>query len=460
MIYTPENPPRPWEFTGMDRLPWPEEDFNESLYPKGGFLEDAVNFSKGYETTNAFAFWSGVHTLSSVIMRDSYLRWAHGGLYPNFYVLFVAPPGVVKKSTTAKVLDSVENGMHKLLDEKNKAVAFEKQACMIRGKATQEAIFENMRNATERVTLKHEDGTEERKDLERNSNLIMRISELSTLLSSSKYNVNLIDKLTDFYDCKDRDSDTTIGRGSVELKNVFATMWGATTPDTLRSTIPREAFGGGFMSRCLIIRQQVTPRSYPHPVHYPFCPSQQEMAERLAWIAMYKRGEYILSPEAYTHYASWYHAFKRKLSRDIQSGIYNHIENRKDIHILKLAHIIALQRYELKENVITLEDIKYAIKIVNWTLGSSFEEVQEAGMDKAAIKELTIEKFIKQRGEQGVTRRKILQSLNREGVKAKVLTDVIDELHQRGVVSCYDKQGQRLHKPKNSSDELYKYLGD
>ena len=460
MKYTIDSPPQPWVIDERF-IPWPYEPFDERFYPKGGFIEDAILYMKGYETCNSFSFWSAVHAVSSIVGRDAGLRWAHGKLYPNFYIILVAPPGVVKKSTTVSQLDRIEFAVREKLKNENELLSYQKEACIIRGKATQESIFENMRS--EGRTFKvdtgeiDDDGEKlfKRVSKQRNANLIMRISELSTFLSPSKYNVTLVDKITDFYDCKDRDSDTTIGRGNVELHNVFATLCGATTPDTFKTTIPKEAFGGGFISRCLVIREDVTPRVYPQPVSFPICPGFEEMAERLSWIAMHKRGEFVLSPEALHFYSDWYTSFKMDLREKITSGLERHIENRKDQHVLKLALIFALQRYDLTENIITVQDIKQAIRVIEHTIDTSYHEVEEAGMSHQGLLMNRIEQYIRAKGSEGVAREKILKSLGKTGVNSMVLNQSLDEFNQQGILTIRNERGDIKRSIGKASKEIY-----
>jgi hypothetical protein len=71
----------------------------------GNWLDTFVNLHK--ETSPAplsFLEWSGLFCISSVVKRkiefsQEYLKTYR--IYPNIYVVFVAPPGVAKKSTTA-----------------------------------------------------------------------------------------------------------------------------------------------------------------------------------------------------------------------------------------------------------------------------------------------------------------------------------------------------------------------
>lgn len=448
MKYSAENPPAPWDVPYETNKAFIEERWDD--YPKGGFLEDVVLYQKGYETTNFLSFWTGVHYVSSMIMRDSHLRWAHGGMFPNFYFIMVAPPSLVKKSTTIHGPEKAEMLAHSLFA--NPIRKFKKSAVTIRGKATPEAIFASMAN--ERLPVKlgeDENGDDITETVEKNANLVIRVSELSTFLSQSKYNVTLIDKLTDFYDCKDADSDTTIQRGNIELKNIFCTLMGATTPDTLASTIPKEAFGGGFVSRSIILREDYTERIFPEPVAYPDLPGPEELGERLAWIGEHKRGEFVLTEDAYDFYAKWYTKNKMDLRKRVLSGNTDHEHNRQDIHVLKLAHIFALQRYTLASYV-TLSDIKTAIKIVKYTLGLASEILKETSASESTNNLRYIEKTLQRLGE--VRRKNLISRVYHRGINAELLTSILDELVQADKITI--KRGNvKKTQPSRDKEEVY-----
>jgi hypothetical protein len=449
MKYDKFDSPDPWEIPGD--IKFIKESWED--YPRGGFIEDVILYQKGYETTNFLSFWTAVHYLSSIIMRDAWLRWAHGGMYPNFYTLMVAPPGLVKKSTTIHGLEKVEEQAKKLYV--NPVFRFKKANVVIRGKATPEAIFASLANEILPVEIgQDETGDPVFEDVEKNANLIIRVSELSTFLSSAKYNVALVDKLTDFYDCKDNDSDTTIGRGNIELKNVFCTMMGATTPDTLATTIPKEAFGGGFISRSLILKEDYTERIFPEPVAWPELPDTRELAERLAWIGMYKRGEFHLDGDAYDYYAEWYTKNKLNLRKSVMDGETMHENNRRDIHVLKLAHILSIQEYRISQ-IIRLEHVKTAIKIINYTIDRTHEllEMTSASTDMqklTTVSHILMKKLV-------MDRKQMISSVYRKGINTTDLHQCLCDLFEAGKIEVYRDSKIRRNVSRDSK-EVYKWV--
>lgn len=375
--YTSLNPPESWrnthDLTRFDRDPdYARDEFARSNWPEGGLIDDVWAHSLGFESTNLFAFWSAVAGVTSLVQRDAHLRFGTN-LYANFYIIFTAPPGILRKSTVMSLMDDAERTMYDNLDESPLKMKKEVKN-VIRGKATSESMFEAMKN---RPIELPEAGTQAESD----AVLIIRASELGTLLSKAQYNVQLIDKLTDFYDCKKRDTDTTLGRGNNELRNIFATLFGCTTPDSLKDTIPKEAFGGGFMSRCTIVNQypRDAHRIIPMPYFNDDCPNHEELAERMQWIMENKHGEYVLEPAALTAYNKWYREETMRLRASAEGGFEDHRNNRKTIQVLKLALTFALQRYDTSK-YITLDDFEKAVTIIEYTLEHATELVQDIAM--------------------------------------------------------------------------------
>src|SRR5215831_7830383 len=48
-------------------------------------------------------FWCGVSAVAGAIRRKAYIEMGYFRWYPNFYIILVAPPGIVSKSTTASI---------------------------------------------------------------------------------------------------------------------------------------------------------------------------------------------------------------------------------------------------------------------------------------------------------------------------------------------------------------------
>ena len=64
-----------------------------------GFME----YSSYSEAPRHMHFWVAVSTLAGALRRQVWIDMAYFKWYPNFYIILVAPPGIVSKSTTASI---------------------------------------------------------------------------------------------------------------------------------------------------------------------------------------------------------------------------------------------------------------------------------------------------------------------------------------------------------------------
>lgn len=455
-MYDRHNPPKPWrdehDLTELEARPeYAEDSFSSEMWPKGGWIDDFITHTYGRETTNQFAFWTAVAGLSGIVQRDCSLLFGNHGLFANFFVILVAPPGLCHKSTAMQMYEDIERKGMSLIT--NPDLLEEKKYKAIRGKTTAEAMFDVMQNKKYTSAVDHTERMTTAK-------LILRISELTTFLSKAQYNAQLVDKITDFYDCKAHDTDITRGGGAKELHNIYASLFAATTPDHLKHSIPEQAFGGGFMSRTVIVNQDIggMKRIVPIPYIPPECPDVEEMAERLAWLVRVKHGTYKMTQDAYRFYEGWYRKEILELRDKASKGETDHRNNRRYIHVLKLALMIAIQRYDTKM-VVTTEDLEYAIRIINYTFDEATDTVESIYLssieDGGMIRFLRI---VRDAGKEGVTR----VSLGRNhGFKRYEIDNYLEEFISRELME--EKRvdtGEKTPTGKPKTEKRILYKGD
>src|SRR6056297_2805591 len=80
-------------------------------YIKPGFVHDFVLAMRGTETTTLLSLWGALFSVSNVLQRRSWQDWVIERLYPNLYMIFIARPGVCKKTVSitfgARVIERV-----------------------------------------------------------------------------------------------------------------------------------------------------------------------------------------------------------------------------------------------------------------------------------------------------------------------------------------------------------------
>jgi hypothetical protein len=67
------------------------------------WLEAYLQYTANSESPDTFHLWTGLSTIASVLKRKCYIDQGNFAWHSNMYLFFIAPPGVVSKSTTADI---------------------------------------------------------------------------------------------------------------------------------------------------------------------------------------------------------------------------------------------------------------------------------------------------------------------------------------------------------------------
>lgn len=445
--YPLSSPPVP--YLESDIAPgWQKEPWDVNLPDSPGFITDLVWATRGTESTTKFSVWSAIFIISSLLKRDAWLPWIEGSpMFPNMYILFVAPPRVCAKSTAVKF---AEKSLRKVESvETDPVLKYLKSINSHHGKATPEVLYDILEPEEKEFEL--EDGSI--LPVDRGSQVALIQSELGTFINKSKYNQTLVSVMTKWYDSDDKDDEATRGNGRKSLRNIYVTLFGATTPDAMKDDLPEEVIGGGFLSRCLIISEEQATRYYPLPVRFKGAPDHAELGQRLLWIADNCQGPFTLSKEALQVYNAWYRRFKDSL-HVMKSDDIN-MRARMDTNLIKLAMIIRAQRYE-PGMVITKEDFEYAIKLIDEVYQTASPVLDEVGGTEDYQSLSHVRTYIQRNG--SVNRKKLLLTFQKK-IGIVKLDNILVTLKQRGEVIFKDKNKADIPLPEGDPGEVYKWIG-
>lgn len=433
--------PKPTDLSNV-KVFWEPEAFDEFI-PQDGWLWDYTLSLRGIETPTPFAIWSGLYTLSALAKRDSWFHWLVDlPLYPNLYVLVVGPPKTGKTtaiSISELIIQRLQNEIKDPFFSRRKELNF------FRGKVTPEAFSFALQPKDK--TFRTEDG--KLKPFKTDSEVCLFVGELGSLLGKQTYNEGLITRLTDLYDCRDRGDEMTVGRGKMEWKNIYVTLFGATTPTALQETIPEQAFGGGFLSRVIIASSERT-RSRPYPRKVEGAPDWDGLAKRLAWCLEKAPGEYTFSKEADNAYRQWYSRLDRMLRRKKEAR-HSEVYSRYDIHILKLSLLFRLQRYQ-KGRRIELEDFNNARNLLEATSGEVEATLENIGTPFYTQMYNRIYRHLEKVKKR--TRRSILTTYSKYGLTSPLLDEIISQLVQEDRLHIR-LDGKTTYYPSHHGRELY-----
>lgn len=429
------------------------DSWDTNLPHAPGFVSDFCSHLRGYETPTAFALWAAMYFISSTLKREAWIAWADEKLYANLYVIFVGPPGVVKKGTTIshglKVFQScyehlsrpeirVLKGQHA---EKNGNGELSYNFRIIKNKATPEALVAKMDIRKKKVR----DGSKRMPT----SEVCIVVPELATMLGKKDYASTTTELLMDLYDPQDDWHNETIGRGSEHLRYLCTNFLGATTPKGLQQSIPAVATEDGFISRCIMVFQRRSARRFSMPIKTGL--GIEELAKRLAWIAENTLGEHTLAPDAKAEYDAWYNTWKDDMESVIEQP---YASSRFDTHVLKLALVLKASRYD-EGKVISKQDVLDAIQIMKRTAATYPAMFGEIKSDVFWVKLSKVERYI--RSKKGYALRKDI--LNSQRISSTELDALITHMLQASTIEVVRPSGKAADYSKRTGDEKYRYVG-
>ena len=420
-------------------------DGADNYLPKPGFVTDFVNLGRSTESPTLFLIWGALWTLSTVLNRNAWLQWYPKPLWPNLYVIFVAPASLCKKSTPINfgvdLLKTVEGSHVDTLE------GFKNSFHFLTSKGSPEGVY-MMLKPEQKTFIGGEDAPGKLFQARRTSKITLAVSELGTFLGKQQYNGGLVNLLTDLYDCKDSDAEVTRGRGVEPLEQIYATLAGAITPTGLEESIPQEALSGGLVSRTVLVFQDIPTKIYSKPQRTAGYPEPADIAPKLAWIQANCRGEYDFTPEAEKLFDEWYYSWKNELIADVTS--LRDDENRKDTILRKVAMLMRVQEYR-PGNDITLENLQDALRLLNFTMGRSALLMSDVSSSTFLKYVQKIKTYLENHGP--TNRRSLLNRFARK-FRAEEVTQMINQLISEGVVRV-ELDGIPRSSASGSSKEVY-----
>ena len=273
------------------------------------------------EAPDLFHMWTAIGTIAGALRGKVWIDMGYFKWKPNFFIVLVAPPGIVSKSTTLGV------GMSLLRELES--IHFGPDS------VTWQALTESFIEAQEVV-----------KDVGPMSALTIAASELGTFLDPR--NREMIDVLCDLWDGRSVPwKRRTKAEGLSEIRNPWLNFLGCTTPGWLEENFPEYAIKGGFTSRTIFVYADSKRDLIAYPnlrldeFKQEFASLRRYLINDLRKIALVQ-GEYYLTPGAFKWGQEWYaRHWKRDANEHLDRETYGGYLARKQTHIHKVAMVLA-----------------------------------------------------------------------------------------------------------------------
>jgi len=378
------------------------------------WLESLAKFVEETESPRHFWLWSGLFILNSTLQRRVWLPYGLDNLYPNLYILIVAPPGKCRKGSPASLakrfLQEIE--IPTAVDSSSKR-ALTKELVAVSKTQSFELDGKNMVQAPLAIVSK----------------------EMSSLLAIDPK--AMIEVLTDLYDSADQWDYKTSGEGQDFVRGVCVNCFIATTPTWFSINLPPEAIGGGFTTRFVILYGYEKYKWIAIPPE-PDIKLRKLLLHDLNAIAMLK-GPFSWGKGTEVYFGDWYSTIKNKIKETKDERLHGSLER---MHINSLKTAMALRVAYSNELVLTIDDLARAIHLVEEALETTSDAFGGHGEATNAIK---IERVLTQLKVNGKLSLEQLLKLNFRNIELSVMDEILETLIKMGTIKeRVTEKGQRI----------------
>lgn len=323
------------------------------------WLEGFVEHASVGEAPLDLLWWVGVSTIAGALRRRVWIDQSTFQWVPNFYIVAVAPPGIISKTTTANVGFSLLKQVAGI----NFGPDIMSWQALVQYMGTDEVgqTFETPGGG-------HYD----------QAAVTCAIDEYGTFIDP--FDRQQIDNLTGLWDGKAgtlwKASKT---QGHDRVTNPWLNVFACTTPNWLETNFPESFLGSGFMSRHIFVfatekRQLIAYPGENDPKGYKL--REGKLVQDLERIAEYA-GVYHMTRDAIEWGTKWYGEHWGKFGKETRERLG--FPARKQTHLHKLAMVISaargafphITREHLEEANRRLEAVEPGIRRVLTLIGTT-----------------------------------------------------------------------------------------
>lgn len=301
-----------------------------------------LEYTKNSEAPDIFHQWTALGTIAGALRRKCYINQGAFSWHSNMFLFFIAPPGVISKSTT------IDIGMKLLRQVEDIHWG---PSIM-----TWQALVSAFVSAKEEYFDEH--GVQNFM-----CSMTVAASELGTFFDPS--NREQVDLLVSLWDSRDTPLEKlTKGSGLETVEKPWMNLLGCTTPSWIGQNLSSYFSGGGFSSRTLYIYGETKRRFIAYPreeITSDQSELERTLVEDLQTIANLS-GNYTLTKDAISLGTSWYEELYTSDHPFKHDDRFMHYLARKQAHVHKAAMLRAASLRN--ETSITAGDLQWGIDAV------------------------------------------------------------------------------------------------
>lgn len=287
------------------------------------WLSTYVRYAGVTEAPKRMHTWAGIGAIAGALRRKVWIDMKRFMWIPSFYIVYVAPPGIVAKSTTADIAMDLLRQVP--------GIKFGPNAI------TWQALVTAFAAASE--SFQWPDGSG---DFHPMSPLNFVASELGSLVNLQDR--DMVNLLIELWDGKKKYEKITKMSGDDVIEAPWINLQGCTTPHWIADNMPPATIGGGLSSRCVFLYADEKEQFVAY-VDEVVSKDDQQLREQLIHdlehIAMNLCGPFTITADARKWGRAWYEGFWKDAKSRMDDKIIEGYAARKQTHMHKLAMVLS-----------------------------------------------------------------------------------------------------------------------
>lgn len=326
------------------------------------WIPQYLEYASVTEAPKRMHFWAAVGTVAGCLRRRVWIDMKRFTWTPSFYIIYVAPPGIVAKSTTVDIAMDLLKEVPGIKFGPNSI--------------TWQALVSAFAEASEAFEYNGE--------WIPMSPLSFAAAELGSLLDLQ--NRDMVNLLIELWDGKKSYTKITKMSGNDIIEAPWINIQAGTTPHWIADNMPAAMIGGGLSSRCIFVYAEKKEKYIAYVdehVGETDLEIRQKLIQDLEQIAMLT-GPFVIDAKARDWGRAWYEKFWKGAASRMDDQMLEGYAARKQTHMHKVAMVLSASRGDslniTKDDLelanAMLEDLETDMQKVFSKMGRSEESLQ------------------------------------------------------------------------------------